>query len=200
MNGSFVQFQFFSLLLLDDKEKFMNIKKLTHWLTNIDFKHHLKNIFAIGLAGIFLVVTTACSSGTMGGMNSTDAKVKTLQERAEQNLENRTGNPAEAGRRAVEDLSATQEELGDSAEEAAEKMGKNVKAGLEEVQEETEDVLQGSARQAEDVADTVKAKANRDLKKSKRALEDTVDAAENKAKKDLKTTKRALEDAEDAID
>jgi ElaB/YqjD/DUF883 family membrane-anchored ribosome-binding protein len=185
-------------LLLDDKEKFM--KKLTNWFATIDFKHNLKNILAIGLAGIFLVVTTACSSGTMGGMNSTDAKVQTLQERAEQNLDNRTGNPAEAGRRAVEDLSATQEELGDSAEEAAENIGKKAKAGLEEAKEETEDFLQGSARQAEDVADTVTSKANRDLKKSKRALEDTVDAAENKAKKDLKTTKRALEDAEDAID
>jgi hypothetical protein len=107
----------------------------------------------------------AVTSKVEGGMNQysdtdprqnptpAEVKAKNLVDRAQRNLTNRTGNPAEAGKRVVEDAPKNAVKIGDDAQRAAEKMGENAKAGAERVKENTEKLVDKTKRETEKALD-----------------------------------------------
>lgn len=180
------------------------------------------------------VPSTGVNNEYKGGMNdyrdvdarqstkAADAKAKGLVDNAERNLTNRTGNPAEAVKRAINDAPDSPKEVGRNVKQGADKIGdkiqrnaqefgENAKTGSENLKENTQNFFKGAKETVEDTADRTKSSARDTVKnaaekgedvgrKVQRKADDAGDAVKSKVRQDIDTTKNTLDRVDKAID
>lgn len=140
-----------------------------------------------------------------------ETKAKALLDNAERNLYQRTGNPAEAIKRAANDtpdspqelgrnLKRGSENIGDKAKGSTEDFAQGTRRGMENIKANTRnaagDVSDSAMRAAENVKQNTRDAAGNVADKAQRAAENTSDFVKDKSHEAINNTQRALDRAD----